>query len=252
MAHHLRSMAALDGTFDVEAVLPVLIGHMRWLSQSTMARSSSRAQPADTLPQRVATRTLVLFALLARAESLAPADALSRRALGAGAAGALTTTAGVAAAKPAPPEVATDKRGKPLSTDDFLSGRPDGPTELVAGLGGEPTILLVEDGKLADLGRAYELFKRVTAPTSGLSVIRDIMAAHVVRRPRAARAAALARSFPARSFPLSSRAAPLARRVHTVHGAALVPAARARHATRHRRGEQSGSGPVRAGAARAA
>ncbi|KAH8097906.1 oxidoreductase [Aureococcus anophagefferens] len=115
-----------------------------------MARSRARAQPAGTRPQRVATRTLVLFALLARAESLAPADALSRRALGTTAAGALTTTAGVAAAKPAPPEVATDKRGKPLSTDDFLSGRPDGPAELVAGLGGEPTILLVEDGKLAD------------------------------------------------------------------------------------------------------
>ena len=123
---------------------------MSWPSVTPMARPRSRAQPAGTRPQRVATRALVLFALLARAESLAPADALSRRALGTTAAGALTTTAGVAAAKPAPPEVATDKRGKPLSTDDFLSGRPDGPTELVAGLGGEPTILLVEDGKLAD------------------------------------------------------------------------------------------------------
>ena len=38
---------------------------------------------------------------------------------------------------------------------------------------------MVEDNKIADLERAYSLFKRVTSPTSGLGVIRDLMAAHV-------------------------------------------------------------------------
>jgi len=40
-------------------------------------------------------------------------------------------------------------------------------------------IAMIEDSKLDDLRRAYELFKRVTQPTSGLGVIREIMAAHV-------------------------------------------------------------------------
>ena len=38
------------------------------------------------------------------------------------------------------------------------------------------------DNKIDDLKRAYELFKRVTAPTSGLAVIREIMSAHVKAR----------------------------------------------------------------------
>jgi len=43
-------------------------------------------------------------------------------------------------------------------------------------------IAMIEDGKLSDLERAYELFKRVTAPTPGLHVIRDIMSAYVKAR----------------------------------------------------------------------
>ena len=42
-------------------------------------------------------------------------------------------------------------------------------------------VAMIEDGKLADLGRAYELFKRINTPTvgAGLAVIKEIMAAHV-------------------------------------------------------------------------
>ena len=40
-------------------------------------------------------------------------------------------------------------------------------------------VAMIEDNKVADLGRCYELFKRITSPTPGLHVIRDIMAAHV-------------------------------------------------------------------------
>ena len=43
-------------------------------------------------------------------------------------------------------------------------------------------VAMIEDGKLEDLRRAYDLFKRVTAPTKGLDVIKDIMAAHVRAR----------------------------------------------------------------------
>jgi len=43
-------------------------------------------------------------------------------------------------------------------------------------------VAMIEDNKLDDLRRAYELFKRVTQPTSGLGVIREIMAAHVRSR----------------------------------------------------------------------
>jgi len=43
-------------------------------------------------------------------------------------------------------------------------------------------IAMIEDGKLSDLERAYELFKRVTAPTPGLHVIRHIMSAYVKAR----------------------------------------------------------------------
>jgi cullin 3 len=43
-------------------------------------------------------------------------------------------------------------------------------------------VAMIEDNKIDDLKRAYELFKRVTAPVSGLGVIRDIMAAHVKAR----------------------------------------------------------------------
>ena len=43
-------------------------------------------------------------------------------------------------------------------------------------------VAMIEDNKLDDLKRAYELFKRVTQPTSGLTVIREIMAAHVRAR----------------------------------------------------------------------
>merc|ERR1719421_1196375 len=40
-------------------------------------------------------------------------------------------------------------------------------------------VAMIEDNKVDDLRRAYELFKRVTAPTSGLGVMREIMSAHV-------------------------------------------------------------------------
>ena len=42
-------------------------------------------------------------------------------------------------------------------------------------------VAMIEDSKLADLGRAYELFKRINTPTvgAGLAVIKEIMAAHV-------------------------------------------------------------------------
>jgi len=43
-------------------------------------------------------------------------------------------------------------------------------------------VAMIEDNKVSDLARAYELFKRVTQPTPGLTVIRDIMAAHVKAR----------------------------------------------------------------------
>ena len=43
-------------------------------------------------------------------------------------------------------------------------------------------VAMIEDNKLDDLKRAYELFKRVTQPTSGLTVIRESMAAHVRAR----------------------------------------------------------------------
>ena len=43
-------------------------------------------------------------------------------------------------------------------------------------------IAMIEDNKLDDLRRAYELFKRVTSPQSGLAVIREIMASHVKAR----------------------------------------------------------------------
>ena len=94
---------------------------------------------------------LAVLVLAYNVDGLAP-DAISRRAAGAGAAAALGTTAatGAAAAKAPAPEVATDKRGVPLRAADWIAGRPDGPSELVAGLGGEPTILLVDGGKLLD------------------------------------------------------------------------------------------------------
>ena len=40
-------------------------------------------------------------------------------------------------------------------------------------------VVMLDDNKLDDLARAYELFKRVREPTDGLGVIRDIMAKHV-------------------------------------------------------------------------
>jgi len=43
-------------------------------------------------------------------------------------------------------------------------------------------VAMIEDGKLQDLARAYELFKRITAPTPGLHVIRDLMANHAKSR----------------------------------------------------------------------
>ena len=43
-------------------------------------------------------------------------------------------------------------------------------------------VVMLEDNKVEDLARMYKLFKRVTQPTSGLLVIRDIMAAHVKTR----------------------------------------------------------------------
>lgn len=41
---------------------------------------------------------------------------------------------------------------------------------------------MIEDSKVADLARAYQLFKRVTQPTSGLGVIRQLMAEHCKAR----------------------------------------------------------------------
>merc|ERR1719181_1299644 len=41
---------------------------------------------------------------------------------------------------------------------------------------------MIEDNKIDDLARCYELFKRVTQPTPGLGVIREIMAPHVKAR----------------------------------------------------------------------
>ena len=43
-------------------------------------------------------------------------------------------------------------------------------------------ITMIEDSKVTDLARAYQLFKRVMQPTSGLAVIRDLMATHVKAR----------------------------------------------------------------------
>ena len=43
-------------------------------------------------------------------------------------------------------------------------------------------VVMLEDNKVEDLARMYKLFKRVTQPTPGLSVIREIMAAHVKTR----------------------------------------------------------------------
>ena len=43
-------------------------------------------------------------------------------------------------------------------------------------------IAMIEDNKVDDLRRAYDLFKRITTPTPGLKVICDIMAAHVRAR----------------------------------------------------------------------
>ena len=44
-------------------------------------------------------------------------------------------------------------------------------------------VAMLEDSKVADLARAYKLYRRVTAPESGLAVIREMMAAHVKVRP---------------------------------------------------------------------
>ena len=43
-------------------------------------------------------------------------------------------------------------------------------------------VAMIEDNKIDDLKRAYELYRRVTQPTPGLGVIREIMAAHVKAR----------------------------------------------------------------------
>ena len=43
-------------------------------------------------------------------------------------------------------------------------------------------IVMLEDNKVDDLARMYKLFKRVTQPTPGLQVIREIMSAHVKQR----------------------------------------------------------------------
>jgi len=42
-------------------------------------------------------------------------------------------------------------------------------------------VTMIEDSKIDDLARAYSLFKRVTQPTSGLAVIRDLMSDYVKR-----------------------------------------------------------------------
>ncbi|KAL1522667.1 hypothetical protein AB1Y20_017645 [Prymnesium parvum] len=42
-------------------------------------------------------------------------------------------------------------------------------------------VTMIEDSKIAELSRAYGLFKRVTQPTPGLGIIRELMAANVKR-----------------------------------------------------------------------
>ena len=43
-------------------------------------------------------------------------------------------------------------------------------------------VSMFEDNKTDDLARAYQLFRRIKAPVNGLSIIREIMAAHVMAR----------------------------------------------------------------------
>ena len=103
---------------------------------------------------------VALVALTQSVSSLAP-DNLSRRALGAAAISTTAGTVGAAnAAKPPTPEVATDRRGKPIVAASWEAEHASGQAgELIAGLGGEPTMLLLDDeGKLRD----YALFAECT------------------------------------------------------------------------------------------
>ena len=94
---------------------------------------------------------LASLALVAPARSLAPVD---RRTLGAAVCGTGAASVGGAASAKAPPvpEVVTDRRGVPIFAGAYEAARAAGaPAELVAGVAGEPTFLLLDDdGKLRD------------------------------------------------------------------------------------------------------
>ena len=90
-----------------------------------------------------ATPTAALAAPRRRCESAKPEDApsaLRRAQLAAAAAAALP--AKPASAAPPAPEVATDRKGVPISKATWEASHTPGAADLVAGLGGEPTLLL--------------------------------------------------------------------------------------------------------------
>ena len=97
-----------------------------------------------------ATPTAALAAPRRRCESAKPEDApsaLRRAQLAAAAAAALP--AKPASAAPPAPEVATDRKGVPISKATWEASHTPGAADLVAGLGGEPTLLLSgENGAL--------------------------------------------------------------------------------------------------------
>ena len=97
-----------------------------------------------------ATSTAALAAPRRRCESVKPEDApsaLRRAQLAAAAAAALP--AKPASAAPPAPEVATDRKGVPISKATWEASHTPGAADLVAGLGGEPTLLLSgENGAL--------------------------------------------------------------------------------------------------------
>ena len=93
-----------------------------------------------------ATSTAALAAPRRRCEPAKP-DALRRAQLAVAAAAALP--AKPASAAPPAPEVATDRKGVPISKATWEAAHTPGAADLVAGLGGEPTLLLSgENGAL--------------------------------------------------------------------------------------------------------
>ena len=97
-----------------------------------------------------ATPTAALAAPRRRCDVTKPEDApsaLRRAQLAAAAAAALP--AKPASAAPPAPEVATDRKGVPISKATWEASHTPGAADLVAGLGGEPTLLLSgENGAL--------------------------------------------------------------------------------------------------------